>query len=302
MNLSFSMHDRRGDPQIRSDTRRMGSTGHWPVPSGDPPDGMETGVRPRNSSQSVIHNPALPVGESPTGTGGSPVPPRRGLRAFTLIELVLAIGITAIVLVAINGIFFSAMHLRESVTEAVDGSLPVQQACDSLRRDLACAMSPTTNGVFSGDFKVGGVTSLGLNQPVDIELYTTTGALHADEPWGEVQRVTYELRLPTDRSTPGKDLIRSVTRNLLATIPPQPDDQWLMGGVESIEYSCYDGTQWRDNWDTTGSDTNLPTAVRVRIQLAGNNGGPGNGQPLEIVVPIDSQSRTNTAGAPVTGS
>src|ERR1019366_5839473 len=129
MNLSFSMHDRPGDPQIRSDTRRMGSTGHWPMPSGDPPDGMETGVRPPNSSQSVIHNPALPVGESPTGTGGSPVPPRRRLRAFTLIELVLAIGITAIVLVAINGIFFSAMHLRESVTEAVDGSLPVQQAC-----------------------------------------------------------------------------------------------------------------------------------------------------------------------------
>ena len=226
----------------------------------------------------------------------------RRLRAFTLMELVLAAGIMAIVLVAINGIFFSAMRLRESVTEAVDGSLPVQQACDTLRRDLACAMSPTTNGVFSGDFKVGGVTSLGLNQPVDIELYTTTGALRADEPWSEVQRVTYQLRLPIDRSASGKDLIRSVTRNLLATIPPQPDDQWMMGGVQSVEYSCYDGTQWRDNWDTTAGDTNLPTAVRVRIQLTGSNGGPGNGQPLEIIVPIDSQSRTNTAGMPVTGT
>ena len=224
------------------------------------------------------------------------------LRAFTLMELILAAGIMAIVLVAINGIFFSAMRLRESVTEAVEGSLPVQQACDTLRRDLACAMPPTTNGVFSGDFKVGGVTSLGLNQPVDIELYTTTGALRTDEPWGEVQRVTYELRLPIDRSASGKDLIRSVTRNLLATIPPQPDDQWMMGGVQSVEYSCYDGTQWRDSWDTTAGDTNLPTAVRVRIQLTGSNGGPGNGQPLEIIVPIDSQSRTNTAGMPVTGT
>jgi type II secretory pathway component PulJ len=217
-------------------------------------------------------------------------------------ELVLAAGIMAIVLVAINGIFFSAMRLRESVTEAVDASLPVQQSCDILRRDLACAMSPTTNGVFSGDFKVGGVTSLGMNQPVDIELYTTTGVLRESEPWGEVQRVTYELKLPVDRSSPGKDLIRSVTRNLLAAVPPQPDDQWMMGGVESIEYSCFDGTQWRANWDTTQSDTNLPVAVRVRIQLAGNNGGPGNGQPVEIVVPMDSQSRTNSAGQPVTGT
>ena len=50
------------------------------------------------------------------------------------------------------------------------------------------------------------------------------------------------------------------------------------------------------------SDTNLPVAVRVRIQLAGINGGPGNGQPLEIVVPMDTQSRTNSTGVPVTGT
>jgi hypothetical protein len=55
---------------------------------------------------------------------------------------------------------------------------------------------------------------------VDIELYTTTGALRADQPWSEIQKVTYELRLPADRSQPGRDLIRSVTRNLLAPSPP----------------------------------------------------------------------------------
>jgi type II secretion system protein J len=217
--------------------------------------------------------------------------PNRRARAFTLIELILAVGVTAIVLTAINGVLFSAMRLRESTTTAVDEALPEQQALATLQRDLAGAMPPATNGVFSGDFKVGGVTSLGLNQPVDIELYTTTGALRQNEPWGEVQRVTYELKLPADRSAPGKDLIRSVTRNLLATMTPQPEDQWMMGGVQSIEYSCYDGTQWRDYWDTTLTDTNLPVAVRVRIQRAGGNSGPGNAQPVEIVVPIDAQPK-----------
>ena len=220
-------------------------------------------------------------------------------RGFTLIELILAAGVMAIVLVAINGIFFGAMRLRESVTDAVDAALPVQQACDTLRRDLASAMPPTTNGIFSGDFKVGGVTSTGLNQPVDIELYTTTGALRSDEPWGDVQKITYELRSSADRTAPGKELVRSITRNLLTAIPPQPQDQSLLGGVQSVEYSCYDGTLWRDNWDTTGSDTNLPTAVRVRIQMAGN-GGSADQQPIEIVVPIESQARTNTVGLPVT--
>jgi general secretion pathway protein J len=218
---------------------------------------------------------------------------RNPKQAFTLLELLLAIAVMAIVLIAINAVFFSAMRLRESTTAAVDGALPVEQTLAMIRRDLEGAMTPNSNGVFSGDFKVGDVTTLGLNQPVDLELYTTTAVLHEDEPWGDVQKVTYELRPSADRSSPGQDLFRSVTRNLLATVTPVPDDQWLMSGVESVEFSCYDGTEWRDYWDTTMTDTNLPAAVRVRIQLAGNNGGPGGSQPIEMVVPLDSQTRTN---------
>jgi len=62
----------------------------------------------------------------------------------------------------------------------------------------------------------------------------------------------------------------------------------MMGGIQSIEYSCYDGTQWRDYWDTTLTDTNLPVAVRVRIQRAGD---AASAQPVEIVVPIDAQPK-----------
>ena len=220
-------------------------------------------------------------------------------QAFTLVELVLAIGVMAIVLVAINAVLFSAMRLRESTSNAVEASLPEQQALTILRRDLEGIMPPNTNGVFGGSFKVGSVTSTGLNQPVDIELYTTTGALRADEPWGEVQRVSYELRPSSNPSLPGKDLVRSVTRNLLATTTPAPDDQPLLSGVTSVDYSCYDGTQWRGYWDTTLGDTNLPSAVRVRIQMAGRD----SSQPTEIVVPVDAQPRrTPTITTTTTGN
>jgi len=54
---------------------RPGSTGHWPVPSGDSPDGR--GLASPTNEDGVILGPAslIPVGGSPTGTGGSPVPP-----------------------------------------------------------------------------------------------------------------------------------------------------------------------------------------------------------------------------------
>jgi type II secretion system protein J len=219
--------------------------------------------------------------------------------AFTLIELILAIGVMALVLIAMNAVFFSALRLRASTDEAVDASLPPQQALGQLRRDLQGAVPP--NGTLSGSFKVGGVSSPGLGLPVDIEFCTTTGALRDNEPWGEVQQVTYALRLPGDRSLPGKDLIRSVLRNLLSVTTPQPEEQWMMGGVETLEILCYDGSQWRNYWDTTVTDTNLPMAVRVRIQLAGAAGGAA-GSTMELVVPIDSQSRTNLVSATTSGS
>lgn len=219
-------------------------------------------------------------------------PTRRGSRAFTLIELILGVGIMAIVMIAINAVLFSAMRLRERTTATVDESLPVQQTLSLLRRDLQGVMAPSEGGILSGDFKVGRVASIGVGQPVDVELYTTTGVLREDEPWGEVQKVTYQLRLSGDRRAPGQDLVRSVTRNLLASMTPQPEDQWMMGGVESILFSCYDGAAWEDTWDSTIT-TNLPTAVRVRILLANPGGNTGTPRPIEMLVPIDSQSRTS---------
>lgn len=213
-------------------------------------------------------------------------PTRNDLRGFTLMELVLAMGVCAIVLAAVSGVFFSAARLRDSATRAVDEALPVRRALTILQSDLLGAMTPSSNGVLCGDFKVGDVASPGMNQNVAIELYTTTGALHENEPWGDVQRVTYAVRVTPS----GKNLIRSVARDLLTQIAPAPEEQLLMDNVESLDFDCYDGAQWRTAWDTTMSDTNLPVAVRARIQMTG---GSSDRQPIILVVPLDAQSSTN---------
>ncbi len=221
----------------------------------------------------------------------------RGTRAFTLIEMILAVGITAIVLLAISATLFTALHLRDSTQALVDAEQPLDQTGTFLRRDLQGAMVPTTNGIFTGDFKVGNVTSPGIGQPVALELYTTTGALSDTKPWGEVQKVTYELKPSTDQSQPGKDLVRSVTRNILATATVDVDDQLLLGGVQDLKVTCYDGNQWQEAWDTTdltSATTNLPQAVKVEIQMAGAANGNTRPMPIEFLVPIDSQSRTNS--------
>jgi len=218
-------------------------------------------------------------------------------RAFTLIEMILAIGMAALVLVAINAVLFTALHLRNATTAVVDAVTPVDQAVTLIKRDLACAVT-TTNGttkLLSGSFRAGNINSVGISEPVAIEMVTASGALSDHAPWGDLQRVTYELKNHGNQSgTDGRDLVRSVSRNLLPVNTPDISDQLLLSGVSSIKFSCYDGAQWDDTWDTsnpTATYTNLPSAVRVDIQLAsGSEAGP----PIEIVVPIDSVSRTNT--------
>jgi type II secretion system protein J len=214
--------------------------------------------------------------------------------AFTLIEMILAIGVAAIVLAAANAVFFTALHLRNATSDAVDAASPIDQAVSILRRDLQCAVTPKAVGLLSGDFKIGNITSTGISDPVAAEIYTATGALSDTAPWGDIQRVTYELKSSASGAA-GTDLYRSVTRNLLTMAMPDVEDQLMIRGVQSVQFSAYDGMQWNDSWDTTdmtSANTNLPVAVRVDIQLSGSD---KNSSPIEILVPIDSQARTNTA-------
>jgi type II secretion system protein J len=218
------------------------------------------------------------------------------MHAFTLIEMVLAIGVAAMVLIAVNTALFASLRLRDATANAVDAATPLDQAVTFIRRDLQCVVTPTngTSKVLSGDFRVGNVSSPGVAEPVAVEMFTATGALSANAPWADIQRVTYELKQPANRNAVGRDLYRSVVRNLLTLTTPDVQDQLMLSGVQDIKFTCFDGAVWQETWDTTGltsTETNLPLAVRVDIQMAGKNAATA--QPIELVVPIDAQARTN---------
>ena len=97
------------------------------------------------------------------------------------------------------------------------------------------------------------------------------------------------------------DLVRCVNRNLLATTTQTPEIQSLMGNVQTLQFDCYDGTQWRNTWDTSAGDTNLPVAVRVRIQLAAKPGeacqqtaAAGNARPADLADAHQPDHRRDT--------
>jgi len=212
--------------------------------------------------------------------------------------MLLAVAICAIVLVAINGVFAAAVRLRDKTSDAIEESLPVNRALDIMHRDLKGTVGP--GGFLAGDFKCGAQAMgarMGLSGEAGnagLDFCTSTGAISDKAPWGDIQEVFYELKAPADRNQAGMELVRCVNRNLLATTTQTPEIQFLMGQVQTLQFDCYDGSQWRNTWDTSSSDTNLPVAVRIRIQLVAREGeGAGNLQPMEMLVALDSQTRTN---------
>jgi len=220
-------------------------------------------------------------------------------------EVMLAMAVSAIVLAGIGGVFYSALRLRERTVAMLDEALPVHQALTVLRLDLRGALPPAGIFALAGDFKITPLGG-GLVQSFRLQCFTSSGVISDNDntPGADVQEVTYELQDPiSGGGNSGKDLVRSINRNPLGTTGLNPNEQRLLGHVESLEFAGYDGANWREMWDTSLSDTNLPSALRVRIQLAGDNSvDKQNRQPYELIVQVDSVSRTNqTQAATSTG-
>jgi type II secretion system protein J len=208
--------------------------------------------------------------------------------AFTLIEVLLAIGIFAIVLAAVNVVFFAGMRLRAKTVASLEDAIPNDRAVSIIKRDLAGIRPPgVLAGVMSSD-----TTVPGISEQVALEIYTSTGIIGDDAPWGDIQKVDYSLQFPTNSTGhPGQDLVRSVTRNLLATDTEIPVQESLLSDVQSLKFSYYDGTNWNDTWSSTLS--NIPTAIRVSIDFATAKTDPQLKVPIRMTVPVVTLAYTN---------
>lgn len=212
-----------------------------------------------------------------------------GTAGFTLIEVLLALTISAIVLVAVSMAFAGALQMRDRASANLDKSAPVERAMDMMRRDLKNVVPPGM--LLAGPLQSGAYEG-GMDANDGIQIYTTTGLMTPNDPWGDIQKVTYGLQSSSDSTNGGKDLIRAVTRNLLATGPEDEDDQFVLSGVESVTFSYYDGAEWVDTWDDS-TQTNLPMAVKVDVQLAATDASSDRPKPMELLVPLMAQVDTN---------
>lgn len=211
--------------------------------------------------------------------------------AFTLIEVIISVAISAIILASIGALFFSALRLRDRVMDVATQNLPMDRAVSIMKQDL---MNIVPVGVLAGPMGTDATMSPGMTTQPALELYTANGALMDDQPWGDIEKIDYMLQMPTNKvNYSGRDLVRGVTRNLLAINTVVPEPQTLLKDVQNLQFSYYDGTNWSDTWSTALS--NLPIAVKVTVDFNNAKGAAFLRPSLQFVVPLASWSNTNSA-------
>ena len=239
-----------------------------------------------------------------------PLVSSRARRAFTLLEVLLSLGIMAIITVAL----FTCMHVAFKARDAGEAALePVRTAeavMELVRAELEAALPP--RGKLANAFAGTRWQSGGGMDDDEVSFYSANPAPQGVYAPAEVKHV--QLKLLTDQATGRRVLARRVTSNLLSPTLLEPDDEVLCRGVASFDIIYFDGLQWWTSWDSSREKDSLPVAVQVTLQLdppttgrnATNARGPrlarviqfpctGEGDPSEEEAPADDGTGT---GAP----
>lgn len=230
-----------------------------------------------------------------------------GGRAFTLLELLVATFIFAVLAGALYSIFGGALRLRERTYAAVEQELPATAALDILRRDLACMVIPVdadSTNTLAGAM-LGTASRKGDRASDTLEFRTASGAVRdaLEDPWGDIQQVTWLLADPnTNTGTPGQELVREVTRNLLSAASVEPARQRLLAGVRSLQFEYYADEAWVDSWDSEANENAPPEAVRVRVEFEPEADGDRPRPPLELVCEIAAQPEADDEATTGTGT
>jgi type II secretion system protein J len=212
---------------------------------------------------------------------------------FTLLELLLATAIGAVVLLVINSTFFAALRLHKTTHESIDEDLVIQRTLGIVRKDLAGIMippSPTaTTARLSGQLttEVASTNDLdGTSERITPDLFTNSGRIDGWSPFADVQMVSYYLS-PASDGGPAKDLVRVVTRNLLPVIESTTENQILLSGVNTAGIAYFDGENWLDIWDSATTST-LPAAIKFSLLLEPRDRTAAriDSAPIELIVPV----------------
>lgn len=223
----------------------------------------------------------------------------KAARAFTLVEILLALFASTLIIASIYGVFSRAIRIRDNAVARTHETRLRARAANVIREDLRNAY--VSGGLLATALK-GAEDGPESRFPGYLKFTATTGRDSIDELHGDVQQIEYFVvndNAPESREA--GTLVRALDRNLLANVREPAAEQPLLTKVKAIEVAFYDGADWKDSWEVTKTAPALPEAVRMRILQLASSEKANTPPPIEITVPWTAHSPVKATSAEAAG-
>jgi type II secretion system protein J len=207
-------------------------------------------------------------------------PRRRTIRAgFTLLELLIALTISAVVALSLFTSLYIAFKARENSMADLAPVATAELAMEMIRTDLQSALpqSPptgTTTGLITANSQSTQTTGMmigpfegqqgGGEAGGDAIFFYGTGFTPPHQSGiGEVKQIGLMMRQRNSSNV----LVRQVWGNLLSQQQLDPDEEVICRYVSNFQLEYYDGLQWQTSWDSTQYNNSLPVAIEVTLDI-----------------------------------
>lgn len=251
-------------------------------------------------------------------------------RAYTLIEMLLALVIFTIISVAVSVAYGSVVRAQNNINTADATNREASEVFSEICRDLqfAYASANDPNTMFIANMGTG------LGQPVLLfstwsrRLYLSQSDITTPDqsqtqyviPRSDHEIVAYFW------DPQSSDLYRCTTTIPNTSLLPQPGDpgSTRFQNIQALDIECYDGSSWQSSWDFQGGSSNhsqmsqsstqpptntqLPEAVQITLRI-GVPGGQSRDYSTSVMIytpqplaagqtpPTTSSSGSNHSGA-----
>lgn len=201
-------------------------------------------------------------------------------QAFTLIEVLVALAILAILTTLIYGTFTQSHNVSTRLEATSERYQAVRQLFQIMLDDLTASYyletagtDQTSSTVFIGK-SPSATDSLSATQP--LLRFTTMGhhRWQPDSPETDLSLIEYQVK--KDTSTGLLTLFHREETNLLSTTEASIEEYELAEDLKEFSVRFFDGADWADSWDST-EKKGLPQVVEVKF-----------------VVPIEKEDRKFT--------
>ncbi|HSU68523.1 MAG TPA: type II secretion system protein GspJ [Tepidisphaeraceae bacterium] len=186
-----------------------------------------------------------------------------GRAGFTLLELVVALMMVAVLALSLYATIRIAFKAQNAAESAIEPSRTAELAMGFIRQDIQNTLAPHNPDQYSSQFQYLAGAFQGQNSggasgaDGDLNFFSTADMKQHVSGNGEIKQIELTTEVPQGSSQ--KCLVRKCSRNLTVEQQPPPyDEEILVRGIESFNLRFFDGTDWQDTWDSTDQNGDLP--------------------------------------------